>query len=159
LIYEPRNIKIYGATDKRAILEPKLIWATPGQRGFAPLNVAAAPSAALPHGSAPLYSQGGYAYNFSQTGPSGSQRAAAPKFTTSREEAQRKLEEDFVNAHELRHILENLEKIDNGQRRTSLLDTLCSVEDALALPEYPSPPGKDGDLTVDLLKHQASSVA
>ena len=49
-----------------------------------------------------------------------------------------------------------MEKVDNEGRRTSLLDTLCSVEDALDLPEHPTPPGKDGDLKVDLLKHQVS---
>lgn len=166
LIVVSRNVKIYGATDKRAVLEPKLIWATPGQRGFAPLRAAAsvAPTthqqiaASAGRSGAPPYSQGGYAYSFSQAGPSSSQRAAVPKLTTAQvaaqQEAQQKQQEALEKAHELHQILDNLEKVDNEGRRASLLDTLCSVEDALDLPEHPSPPGKDGDLQVDLLKHQ-----
>ena len=38
------------------------------------------------------------------------------------------------------------------------MDTLCSVADALDLPQHPSPPGKDGDLKVDLLTHQVGIV-
>ncbi|KAI0688029.1 SNF2 family N-terminal domain-containing protein [Cytidiella melzeri] len=173
------NIKIYAPFDKRAILEPKLIWATPGQRGFAPLKVAPAASASkahqqVPAPSAPAHAaysqggqayssfQGGQAYSFSQAGPSSSQRAGLPKLTAAQvaaqEEAQRQRQEALAKAEELRQILNNLEKVDNEGRRTSLLDTLCSVDDALDLPEHPSPPGKDGELQVDLLKHQKQAL-
>lgn len=107
----------------------------------------------------PGYLQSGYAYSFSQADPSSSQRPAAPKMTPAQVEAQRKQQEAMVKAQELREILNNLEKVDNEGRRTSLMDTVCSVADALDLPEHPSPPGKDGDLTVDLLKHQVMRIA
>ncbi len=52
-------------------------------------------------------------------------------------------------------MLSNLEKVDDEGRRSSLLDTLCSTEDVLDLPEHPSPPGiASGELRVDLLRHQ-----
>jgi hypothetical protein len=52
-------------------------------------------------------------------------------------------------------MLANLERVDDEGRRSSLLDTLCSTEDVLELPEHPSPPGiASGELRVDLLRHQ-----
>jgi SWI/SNF-related matrix-associated actin-dependent regulator of chromatin subfamily A3 len=70
-------------------------------------------------------------------------------------EALRKQQEEFARAAELRQMLANLEKVDDDGRRSSLLDTLCSTEDILNLPEHPSPPGiASGELRVDLLKHQ-----
>ncbi len=52
-------------------------------------------------------------------------------------------------------MLSSLEKVDDEGRRSSLLDTLCSTEDVLGLPEHPNPPGiASGELRVDLLKHQ-----
>lgn len=65
--------------------------------------------------------------------------------------------EALANAEELRNILSNLEKVDDGARRDSLMDKLCPTEDILNLPDHPDPPGIDsGDLVVDLLKHQVS---
>jgi SWI/SNF-related matrix-associated actin-dependent regulator of chromatin subfamily A3 len=70
-------------------------------------------------------------------------------------EALRKQQEEFVRNAELRQILANLEQVNDEGRRTSLLDTLCSTEDVLNLPEHPNPPGiASGELRVDLLKHQ-----
>jgi SWI/SNF-related matrix-associated actin-dependent regulator of chromatin subfamily A3 len=70
-------------------------------------------------------------------------------------EALRKQQEEFVRNAELRQTLANLEKVNDEGRRTSLLDTLCSTEDVLNLPEHPNPPGiASGELRVDLLRHQ-----
>ena len=56
------------------------------------------------------------------------------------------------------YILSNLEKVDDESRRNSVLDTLCSAEDVINLPEHPNPPGlTTGDLKVNLLKHQVCS--
>lgn len=74
---------------------------------------------------------------------------------TQSTEALRKQQEDFTRAAELRQMLSSLEKVDDEGRRSSLLDTLCSTEDVLGLPEHPNPPGiASGELRVDLLKHQ-----
>lgn len=71
------------------------------------------------------------------------------------QEQQRKQQEALAKAAELRQMLNNLEKIDDESRRSSLLDTLCSVDDVLGLPVHPHPPGiATGELRVNLLKHQ-----
>ena len=58
-------------------------------------------------------------------------------------------------AIELRQILDNLEKVDDEGRRSSLLDSLCSNEDILSLPLHPNPPSiESGELLTNLLKHQ-----
>ena len=70
-------------------------------------------------------------------------------------EVLKKQQEEFTRAAELRQTLANLEKVDDENRRTSLLDNLCSIEDVLNLPEHPNPPGiASGELRVDLLRHQ-----
>ena len=75
--------------------------------------------------------------------------------TPAQEAAQKKLAEDMKKAADLRQILDNLEKVNDEGRRSSLLDQLLSTDDVLTLPEHPNPPGIDaGDLTVNLLKHQ-----
>ena len=169
-----RTLKIYGPSDKRAQLEPKLIWATPGQRGFGPKaggasvkasSVAPATQRSMGMPSLPSHpgSAKSYAYTFSNTSSSGpsSTQSAAPKLTAAQlaaqQEAARKRQEAEAKAQELRQILNSLEKVDDEGRRTSLLDTLCSTEDVLALPMHPNPPGiQTGDLKVNLLKHQVS---
>lgn len=84
-----------------------------------------------------------------------SQKRSIPVLTPAQEAAQKKLAEDMKKAAELRQILNNLDKVNDGGRRENLLDQLLSAEDVLALPEHPNPPGVDaGNLTVDLLKHQ-----
>ena len=75
--------------------------------------------------------------------------------TPAQMEAIRKQQEALRKAQELQSMLSTLEKVSDEGRRSSLLDTLCSNGDILALPVHPDPPGtKSGDLTVDLLKHQ-----
>ncbi|KAH9892824.1 SNF2 family N-terminal domain-containing protein [Cubamyces lactineus] len=178
------TLKIYGPADKRQILEPKLIWATPGQRGFpkpdangvrpvpgAPRALASrvpAPAPApLPAG--PSYSQAlagptapGYASS-NYNAPPSSQRARATaaqqEAVRRQQEAARKQQEAYQKAMELRQILNNLEKVNDEGRRSSLLDTLCSVDDVLGLPVHPNPPGiSSGELKVNLLKHQSQAL-
>jgi hypothetical protein len=75
--------------------------------------------------------------------------------TAAQKEAAVKQQEAFQKAAELKQMLNNLEKVDDDGRRSSLLDTLCSTDDILNLPLHPDPPGiKNGNLVVDLLKHQ-----
>jgi SWI/SNF-related matrix-associated actin-dependent regulator of chromatin subfamily A3 len=141
------TLKMYGASDKRRELEPSLIWATPGQRGFlsstASSRVAASASTATRTNSV------------AQAAPSSSQRRSGASQTPSQIEAVRKQQEALQKAAELKQMLSNLEKVDDEGRRSSMLDTLCSTDDVLNLPLHPSPPGiLSGELTVDLLKHQ-----
>jgi SWI/SNF-related matrix-associated actin-dependent regulator of chromatin subfamily A3 len=141
------TLNIYGASDKRRELEPLLIWATPGQRGFPP-TTASSRTAASASTSTRI---GGIA----QAAPSSSQRRPNASQTPAQIEAVRKQLESLQKAAELRQMLSNLEKVDDEGRRSSLLDTLFSVHDVLNLPLHPSPPGiLSGELTVDLLKHQ-----
>ena len=70
----------------------------------------------------------------------------------AQQEQQRKQQEAFAKAQELRQILNSLEKVDDEGRRSSLLDTLCATDDVLALTTHPNPPGiQTGDLKVNLL--------
>lgn len=81
--------------------------------------------------------------------------AYLPIPSTQTPEALMRQQEEFARSAELRQTLANLEKVDDEGRRGSLLDTLCSTEDVLNLPEHPNPPGiASGELRVDLLKHQ-----
>lgn len=83
-----------------------------------------------------------------------------PMSSTQSPEALRRQQEEFARAAELRQTLANLEKVDDEGRRSSLLDTLCSTEDVLGLPEHPNPPGiASGELRVDLLKHQVYELS
>lgn len=147
-----RSIKIYGASDKRDQLEPVLVWATPGQRGFPPARADGSRDI-------PGLSVAPRTHTYAET------QAMVPpgRKLTSEEakklEAQRaQLTEAMQKAAELRSILSNLEKVDDESRRNSVLDTLCSAEDVINLPEHPNPPGlTTGDLKVNLLKHQVCS--
>ncbi|OSX66693.1 hypothetical protein POSPLADRAFT_1131555, partial [Postia placenta MAD-698-R-SB12] len=173
-----RSLKMYGASDKRALLEPRLMWATPGQRGFPPRNGVNTPVPGLPaprppphvtpsrppaSQSYPLASKG-YPSSQGSAYPSSSQRAtgmtaAQQEAARKQQEAARKQQEALAKAAELRQVLNSLEKVDDEGRRSSLLDTLCVVEDVLGLPLHPSPPGiANGDLKVDLLKHQSQAL-
>ncbi|GJE94457.1 SNF2 family N-terminal domain-containing protein [Phanerochaete sordida] len=174
------TIKIYGPADKRAQLEPKLIWATPGLRGFppriggAPVQVPGAPTqrhnipAVTGASYTGSYAPGAYAggaaagYAGAYAGyPTSSQK---PSQLTAQQRAQqeaqaKKQQEALKKAAELRTILDNLEKVDDEGRRSSLLDELCSTDDVLKLPEHPNPPGlATGDLKVNLLKHQSQGL-
>ncbi|KAJ3569860.1 hypothetical protein NP233_g4782 [Leucocoprinus birnbaumii] len=171
------TLKIYGATDKRDVLEAQLIWATPGQRGFASQNnrTAASTSAAMPQ-------TGAARTNYSTTSgarASSIYNAPPPAYTNgnstarqthsisaAQQEAMRrhqaaieKQQEALRKAAELKQMMDGLEKVDDEGRRSSLLDNLCSVEDILSLPLHPNPPGiQKGNLRVDLLKHQSQAL-
>ncbi|KAI0702988.1 SNF2 family N-terminal domain-containing protein [Cerioporus squamosus] len=171
------TLKIYGPADKRNILEPKLIWATPGQRGF-PKPTAngtrAVPGAPAPRATpapVPSYSQAykptpapAYSQPYKSMPASSQQRQAAnaaaqQEAMRRQQEAARKQQEALAKAQELKQILDNLEKVNDEGRRASLLDTLCSVDDVLGLPVHPNPPGiTTGELKVNLLKHQSQAL-
>ncbi|KAL5507134.1 ARC19 [Sanghuangporus vaninii] len=152
----PITIKIYGASDKRNELEPLLVWATPGQRGFPP---------ARPDGSRDIPGLSAAPRSHTYASYTDSQVAIPPGHRITPEEAKKllaqreQLTEAMQKAAELRSILGSLEKVDDENRRNSVLDTLCSAEDVMNLPEHPNPPGlATGDLTVNLLKHQIQGL-
>ncbi|KAH8108075.1 SNF2 family N-terminal domain-containing protein [Cristinia sonorae] len=159
------TLKIYGPADKRALLEPKLFWAT-GGRGF---PKAPAPSSSSARSAAAAGHQQAYAATSAQAAPysaapTSSQAIAGVRTvvsgpTPAQLEAARKQQEAFAKAAELRQILNSLDKVDDQGRRSSLLDTLCSTDDILKLPVHSGPPGiANGDLKVDLLKHQSQAL-
>jgi SWI/SNF-related matrix-associated actin-dependent regulator of chromatin subfamily A3 len=131
-------------------LEPLLIWATPGQRGFGPSSSQRSnvPATQTHTHVPPTYASYRDPYSVSH-------KPYTPVLTPAQEATQKKLAEDTRKAAELRQILDNLEKVNDEGRRANLLDQLLSTEDVLTLPEHPNPPGIDaGNLTVNLLKHQ-----
>ncbi|KAJ7924933.1 SNF2 family N-terminal domain-containing protein [Mycena leptocephala] len=142
------TLKIYGSPSKRQELEPKLIWATPGQRGFQSRNSQASGSSAAP------YSAPGPSY---AAGPS-TQRRPDPVQTAAQLEAARKRQEALQKAADLKKMLSSLEHVDDEERRSSLLDHLLSTDDILSLPVHPNPPGIGNGLVVDLLKHQSQAL-
>ena len=97
----------------------------------------------------------GSSYPPSSAGTSASQARAAKNMTAAQKEAAKKQQEALQKAAELKQMLNNLEKVDDEGRRSSLLDTLCSTDDVFNLPLHPNPPGiESGQLVVNLLKHQ-----
>ena len=132
-----------------------MIWATPGQRGFSSRQSSSTSSRSTATVSIPTpYTQvsGTASPIVTRPGASGSKQSAA------QQEAIRKQQDNLRKAAELKQMLSNLEKVDDEGRRSSLLDTLCLNEDILNLPLHPNPPGlKNGNLQVDLLKHQVLS--
>ncbi|EMD30973.1 hypothetical protein CERSUDRAFT_120235 [Gelatoporia subvermispora B] len=152
------TLKIYGAADQRARLEPLLVWATPGQRGFPPRNSTGSyPVPGAPASRAQVSASQAVAAPVAGPSQPASQRGkAAP---AAQEAARRQQQEAMQRALELRQMLTGLEKVDDEGRRSSLLDTLCAVQDVLGLPLHPSPPGtQSGELKVDLLKHQSQAL-
>ena len=133
-------------------LEPLLVWATPGQRGFPKRQTAGQIATASAAGSGPSGSQMGPGPAY----PSPSQVSRmSPQELAAQQKRIQQQQEAFAKAAELRQMLNNLEKVDDEGRRSSLLDTLSSTEDILSLPVHATPPGiANGELTVDLLKHQ-----
>lgn len=140
------------------------MWATPGQRGFPTRNNAsssssgaravATASTSYSAAAASLPSAPSYAPPASSQSIAGVRRVVTGP-TAAQSEAQRKQQEAFTKAAELRQILNSLDKVDDQGRRSSLLDTLCSTDDVLKLPVHSNPPSiQSGDLRVDLLKHQ-----
>ncbi|KAL0578764.1 hypothetical protein V5O48_003262 [Marasmius crinis-equi] len=137
------TVKIYGPSDKRLELQNQLSW-VPGGGASRRTNNAAPPSSSQPQAgrlSAP---------NSSQRGPSQ---------TPEQLERIRKQQEALQKAAELREMMSTLEKVNDEGRRSSLLDSLCSIDDVLALPAHSDPPGPEKcNLTVELLKHQKQAL-
>lgn len=136
-------------------MEPKLIWATPNQRGFqsrsGPSSSQAAGSSGYVAYSAPPLSTPSYA-------GSSRQRRVDPAQTAAQLEAARKRQEEFQKAADLKKMLNSLESVDDDERRSSLLDQLLATDDILALPVHSNPPGVGNGLVVDLLKHQSQAL-
>ena len=138
------TLKIYGPSDKRNEIEKKLTLAQDRSSKQGPSQSSAM---LAPDYAAPGFSDGdplsvGYGTSMAN-------------HSAQSTEALRKQQEDFTRTAELKQMLSTLEKVDDEGRRSSLLDTLCSTEDVLGLPEHPNPPGiASGELRVDLLRHQ-----
>ncbi|KAI0276598.1 SNF2 family N-terminal domain-containing protein [Russula aff. rugulosa BPL654] len=150
------TLKIYGPSDKRNEMEKKLMLAQDRSSRPDPSQSSAMPP---PYGAAASYAS--YADpGFSSGDPSSAGHSTSMAIpSTQSTEALRKQQEAFARAADLRQTLSNLEKVDDEGRRSSLLDTLCSTEDVLGLPEHPNPPGiASGELRVDLLKHQKQAL-
>ncbi|KAJ3791022.1 SNF2 family N-terminal domain-containing protein [Lentinula aff. detonsa] len=141
------TLKMYGPSDKVSQLQPRLVWATPGQRGFkSPRTTAQA---------------GNRRTTAEDSGGSRTPAYAAPAPGSSSTQLQRyeKQQEALRKAVELRDMLNTMEKVNDQGRRSSLLDTLCTNEDILTLPAYESSPSiANGQLKVDLLKHQRQGL-
>ncbi|PFH50907.1 hypothetical protein AMATHDRAFT_3537 [Amanita thiersii Skay4041] len=126
------TLKLYGPADKRDELEPSLRWATSSQHG-SPKKSTAIPSTSLAVG--------------------------LPGSSQCGDRAPRMSAEEITKAAELSQILNNMTKIDDAGRRSSMLDSLCFIEDILDLPVHPNPPSrKTGELLSDLLKHQSQAL-
>jgi SWI/SNF-related matrix-associated actin-dependent regulator of chromatin subfamily A3 len=137
------TLKIYGAADKRNQLELLLGWVP--ARCRASVLPSQGPSV-RPYDAPTSHATHGHSSHHPRSSASS---------TTQTLDAIRRQQEEFARAAELRQTLANLEKVDDESRRSSLLDTLCSTEDVLDLPEHPNPPGiASGELRVDLLRHQ-----
>jgi SWI/SNF-related matrix-associated actin-dependent regulator of chromatin subfamily A3 len=156
------SLKIYGDIKKRAQLEPQLLWATPGRRGFPARSATTSsystnsvastyvnPYTSQPHAQLLAQNQARQAQVQAQAQ---AQALAQAKIKQERLEA-------FQRAEDLRQMLLTMEKVDDEGRRSSLLDNVCSKEDVLNLPQHSNPPGiASGELKVDLLKHQAQAL-
>ncbi|KAJ7076375.1 SNF2 family N-terminal domain-containing protein [Mycena belliarum] len=144
------NLKIYGSPSRRQELEAKLIWATPGQRGFQSHSGAS-------HHRASVNIAGPSSLSASQAGTS-AKRRPDPAQSAAQLEAVRKQQEALQKATDLKKMLSSLEQVDDETRRNSLLDQLLSADDILKLPVHPNPPGVGNGLVVDLLKHQSQAL-
>jgi hypothetical protein len=139
-------------------LKTLLRWAAPHQRP-SPVSVTrGSSSSATGASSSYSSSQASTIYPSSQASAASSARPSKSQ-TKAQAEATLQQQEALRKAVELRQMLNNLEKVDDEGRRSSLLDTLCSTDDILNLPAHSNPPGiSSGELHVDLLKHQARRV-
>ncbi|KAF8135787.1 SNF2 family N-terminal domain-containing protein [Boletus edulis] len=164
------SLNIYGPSDKRDMLEPMLIWATPRQTGFpsrARGGVPGVSPAGAPVAAGALSVAGGvYAPALASMGIPGPSQARG--MTSAQSEAQqeliRKQNEAYVKAAELRQMLSGLERVDDENRRASLLDTLLSTGDILNLPsqalqwcighEYPKLPTKEEDSPIQFWQYR-----
>ncbi|THH19092.1 hypothetical protein EW146_g2018 [Bondarzewia mesenterica] len=136
------TLKIYGRADKREQLEPLLIWATPGMRGFPKRTTSAASARNVRAGIAPPSSQvgagpsNGYrsqsaaGYGATVSHPSSSQVARmTPQEQAAHQETLRKQQADFAEGAELRQILlDNFCSPNDIELRKILLDDLRSKD-------------------------------
>ncbi|KAG8893962.1 hypothetical protein FRB99_001605, partial [Tulasnella sp. 403] len=133
------TLNIFGPSDpkKRAKLEPRLNWATPGQRGFNQQNQTGIAGTSLsPRKSRPQ--------------PATSSLGAVPNGGPSLSASQK--------AYELARMMSQLAQKDDEDRRATVLDSLCS-KDVLNLPVRENPPSRaNGYLKNDLLKHQSQGL-
>ncbi|KAG8857347.1 hypothetical protein FRB96_005834 [Tulasnella sp. 330] len=142
------TLNICGPSDPtlRAQVEPHLVWATPGQRGF---HTGAAPdnqTGVQGTSASPVKNKG---KGRATQGSAAAQASGLPGMTPGQK------------AVELATMMASMgTKVDDASRRTSVLDALCG-EDVLELPEFDDAvkPGLvNGNLKVDLLKHQSQGL-
>ncbi|KAF8318099.1 hypothetical protein DL93DRAFT_2054681, partial [Clavulina sp. PMI_390] len=166
-------MQLYGCPGMRKILEPKLIWATPRQRGFTDQMRAASSSSYVPpnsqlattsganYGSYAGYGGGGgYGYGGGQSSRSvsGAIDTQAMAQFRAKHEAEQKARE---KAAQLRDLMKEFETVNDESRRSSMLDALIPVDDILNLPEMvnPPPPSRETEeLQTDLMKHQKQAL-
>lgn len=173
-----RVLSLYGPASKRDEVRRKLVWATPGQRGFTQTTGSSGGTGSSNFGivmPARSYDYSGRTQAMptptvglpSRAGSSAASASAQVQarqelmrkqqeaFKKHRDDALRRQQESVAKAAELKSMLTTLEKVDDEGRRSSLLDTICAAEDILALSEYPDPPCiANGLLNVNLMKHQ-----
>lgn len=166
-------MNFFGPSDKRDTLEPLLIWATPGQRGFVQPALSVSMSDMNHTHTIPGVSMRSHTSVYTSSYPSSSRYPSSSKYlpiqnrawdaglsalqTAAQQAPRRGQAEALHKAAELKQLLSSLEKINDEGRRGSVLDALCSVDDILLLPEHESPPSiLNGELKVDLLRHQVS---
>ncbi|ORY32870.1 SNF2 family N-terminal domain-domain-containing protein [Naematelia encephala] len=125
------DMSIYGRPSLRQVLEPELIWATPGQRGFE----------AMRRGDTGGSNGNRLGGDTMVIGPGGS-GSSQP------------LDE------EMRRLLDGLKKVENDEKHADgVMDNLTADIDVSKLPLHPSPPGvANGQLQVDLLPHQSQAL-
>ena len=144
------TLQIYGSSDRRNEIKQKLPSVVPAQNQSSKRDPSQ--SSAMPPPYSTSYADPGFSGGDSGSAGYGTNMAISPTQST---DALRKQQEAFARAAELRQMLSSLEKVNDEGRRSSLLDTMCSTEDVLGLPEHPNPPGiASGELRVDLLRHQ-----
>ncbi|KZV95946.1 hypothetical protein EXIGLDRAFT_747903 [Exidia glandulosa HHB12029] len=156
----PVDVKIYGRSDQRHILEPLLVFATPNRRGFTEAmrtaeytgNPRRGPQAASSSQYAAAAAYAGSSQVASSSKAGGTSAAAA----ASQAAAAKRLEE-YQKAQELRSILETLGKVDDEGRRGGLMDKIMDEGDVLKLPELEDERKPTG-LRVELMKHQSQAL-
>ncbi|KAG8935555.1 hypothetical protein FRC02_007699 [Tulasnella sp. 418] len=147
-MYYELSIKLYicGPSEPaaRKKLEPLLIWATPGQRGF--------------HSGTNENNTGIQGTSLSPKKGQTKGSAASQSNQVQQSAEWKKRLEAVAKARELADMMQGLSKVDDAGRRATMLDALCGG-DILNLPVHPDPPSKSkGNLKSDLLKHQSQAL-
>ncbi|KDQ18333.1 hypothetical protein BOTBODRAFT_184989 [Botryobasidium botryosum FD-172 SS1] len=166
------SLNIYGAPSMRSQLEPKLKWATPGQRGFTDAmrrqSHASNSSSSRPSSSQASSAPRTTSYSISQSSQRQSSQsqprtAPAPAALTAAQLQQKKAAQERAEreraeqarAMELQQMLASLEKVQDEGRRATVLDTLCANDGLLEIPEYEE---EVEGLSVNLLRHQKQAL-